>query len=72
MGIDVTLTLKTTCETGREPGERQKSATRVSLVRAYWFLYAGRTDPTSLDKTQLHIDNLIQNSCVTNQLTNKN
>ncbi len=45
MAINVTLVLKKVYRTGREPGERQASASRVSSVRAHWFLIAGRTDP---------------------------
>jgi hypothetical protein len=50
MGIAVTLMLTKTYNTGRESGERQKSAKRVSFVRAHGFSDAGRTDPKDFDR----------------------
>jgi len=50
MEIDVTLMPKKTYNAGRESGERQKSATRVSFVCAHWFSYVGRTDPKDFNK----------------------
>jgi len=45
MAMDVTLVLKRTYETGRESGERWKSAKRGRFVRAHWFENTGRIDP---------------------------
>ncbi len=50
VGVDVTLTEIRTYETGRESGDRRKSAGRVSFVPAHWFLYAGRADPKDFEK----------------------
>jgi len=48
--MNVTLVLKTTCNTGRESGERHKSARRASFVRAHWFSYTGKTNPKDFNK----------------------
>jgi len=54
MGIDVTLVLKKTYETGRESGERQKSADRESFVRAHLFSYTGKADPKDFDRYHIY------------------
>ena len=59
--MNVTLALKKAYETGRESGERQKSASWVRLVRAL-VLDAGGTDPKVFEKSHLLVEVFIVKS----------